>query len=86
MQLQYRSHTFAQEGAGELPHNTFAPTLEDATLRMLMILVVLSFPFARFQGCSIQGKKKKSPRRDSNPQPFDPKSNTLAVAPLGHTS
>ena len=60
MQLQYRSHTFAQEGAGELPHNTFAPTLEDATLRMLMILVVLSSLFARFKGVVFKKKMLRS--------------------------
>ena len=29
------------------------------------------------------GKNKKSPRRDSNPQPPDPKSDALSIAPLG---
>lgn len=34
---------------------------------------------------SLQGKKKKncSPRGDSNPQPPDPKSDALSIAPLG---
>ncbi len=27
--------------------------------------------------------RKKSPRRDSNPQPPDPKSDALSIAPLG---
>ena len=61
MQLQYRSHTFAQEGAGELPHNTIAPTMEDATLRMLMILVVLFSLFARFKGVVFNKRKELVP-------------------------
>ena len=28
--------------------------------------------------------QKNSPRRDSNPQPPDPKSDALSIAPLGH--
>jgi len=46
------------QGAGELPHNTIAPTLEDATRGCSIFLVVLSFSFICFKKIVFEKEKK----------------------------